>query len=81
MAEYHGDTFHCVTLHVRTIVQRSAVYRISSATSFLISCANCLWDAVGYFLGRSLPGLSPREMGLPGNSWVGEPWATFSRPE
>ena len=65
MAEYHGDTFECVTLmHVRTIVQRSVVYRISSATSFPISCANCLWDAVGYFLGRCFAGPSPREMAL-----------------
>lgn len=64
MAE-HGDTFHCVALMpVRTVVQRSALCRKSFAISFLISCANCLWDAVGYFLGRCFIGASSREMGV-----------------
>ena len=52
MAGYQADTFqHTLLIHIRPIVRRCAVTKKTWVTSFSISCANCLWDVVGYFLG------------------------------
>ena len=57
MAGYRLDTFqYTLLIHFRPIVRRCAVAKKTWVTSFSISCANCLWDAVGHFLGcRSKP--------------------------
>ena len=57
MAGYRLDTFqYALLIHIRPIVRRCAVAKKTWVTSFSISCANCLWDAVGHFLGcRSQP--------------------------
>ena len=52
MAGYQLDTFqYTLLIHIRPIVRRCAVTKKTWVTSFSISCANCLWDVVGYFLG------------------------------
>ena len=52
MAGYRLDTFqYTLLIHIRPIVSRCAVAKNMWVTSFSISCANCLWDAVGHFLG------------------------------
>lgn len=52
MAGYRHDTFqHTLLIHIRPIVRCCAVAKKIWVTSFSISCANCLWDAVGHFLG------------------------------
>ena len=52
MAGYQVDTFqYTLLIHIRPIVRRCAVAKKTWVTSFSISCANCLWDAVGHFLG------------------------------
>ena len=53
MAGSQADTFQYASLmHVRALVARKAVAQKTGVTSFLISCTQCLWDAVGHFLGR-----------------------------
>lgn len=52
MAGYLVDTFQYTRLiDIRQIAHRCAVADKTWATSFCISCAKCLWDAVGHFLG------------------------------
>lgn len=52
MAGYQVDTFqYTLLIHIRPIVRRCAVAQKTWVTSFSISCANCLWDVVGHFLG------------------------------
>jgi hypothetical protein len=57
MAGCRLDTFqYTLLIHIRPIVRCCAVAKKTWVTSFSISCANCLWDAVGHFLGcRSQP--------------------------
>ena len=82
MAGYHIDTFHCVTLMpVRTVLQRFAACTKYSAISFLISCANCLWDAVGYFLGGCSVGSGPSGMGVSGWARVNQACLALRRAE
>ena len=53
MAGSQADTFQYASLmHVRALAARKAVTQKTGVTSFLISCTQCLWDAVGHFLGR-----------------------------
>jgi len=52
MAGYQADTFQCAPLIlIKQIACRCEVTKKLGATSFCISCAKCLWDAVGHFLG------------------------------
>jgi len=52
MTECQLYTFNCVSLiYAEHSVRRSPVARNARVTFFLISCATCLWDAVGSFLG------------------------------
>lgn len=55
MGEYQFDTFQRTA---RRSIQKKALFygvaELSSATSFLISCIQCLWDSVRRFLGRCL---------------------------
>jgi hypothetical protein len=53
MAGYQADTFQCIPLiYDRQIVRCCAVSKKQWATYFFISCAKCLWDVVGRFLGH-----------------------------
>ena len=52
MAEYQAETPQCApAIYVQQIMRRRSVVLHLWATSFFISCAKCLWDAVGNFLG------------------------------
>jgi hypothetical protein len=62
MAGYQVDTFqYTLLIHIRPIVRRCAVAKKIEATSFFISCATCLWDVVGHFLGCRV---QPQEAGF-----------------
>jgi hypothetical protein len=53
MAEYQAETPQCtLAIYAQQIMQRRSVVVHLLATSFFISCAKCLWDAVGNFLGN-----------------------------
>ena len=53
MAEYQAETPQCApAIYAQQIMRRRSVVLHSWATSFFISCAKCLWDAVGNFLGK-----------------------------
>ena len=52
MADYQAETPQCaLAIYAQQIMRRRSVVLHSLATSFFISCAKCLWDAVGNFLG------------------------------
>lgn len=64
MNRYQVDTIQGVSLiYVLQTVLNCVVLRKICATPFLISCALCLWDAVGYFLGRLDLARTPRITG------------------
>ena len=53
MAVYQAETPQCaLVIYAQQIMRRRSVVLHSWATSFFISCAKCLWDAVGNFLGK-----------------------------
>lgn len=53
MSRYQADTFQCALLiNIQPLTIVSVVAGNLLATSFFISCVKCLWDSVGYFLGR-----------------------------
>ena len=53
MVEYQAETPQCApAIYAQQIMRRRSVVLHSLATSFFISCAKCLWDAVGNFLGK-----------------------------
>jgi|RhiMetStandDraft_4_1073278.scaffolds.fasta_scaffold80172_2 hypothetical protein len=54
-------------VHVSEVVRCYVITAKTTTASFFISCAKCLWDAVGHFLGPSikpLQGLSFWHFGL-----------------
>lgn len=64
MAGYRVDTFqYTLLIHIRQIAHRCAVAEKTWTTPFFISCAKCLWDAVGHFLGCRA---QPQEAGSAG---------------
>lgn len=73
MAEYQAETPQCApAIYAQQIMRRRSVVLHSWATSFFISCAKCLWDAVGNFLGKPARAQGARsaghcaDIGLPG---------------
>ena len=51
MTECQLNTFnHVILIYAEHSVRRSPVAEKTRVTFFLISCATCLWDAVGNFL-------------------------------
>ncbi|UVL01067.1 hypothetical protein [Pseudomonas sp. B21-048] len=55
MAEYQAETPQCaLAIYAQQIMRCRSVVLHLLATSFFISCAQCLWDAVGNFLGNLL---------------------------
>ena len=51
MAGCQAETFHCAPSVQISKLVCCLVAKKTATTSFLISCAKCLWDLVGYFLG------------------------------
>lgn len=61
MGRYQADTFRCSRLiNNPQLTAACAVAEQIWVTSFLISCAKRLWDAVGHFLGCRKPPEKPR---------------------
>jgi hypothetical protein len=53
MVGYQADVFQCVSLtRPQQLARYCLVAKQLLATSFFFSCAKCLWDAVGHFLGH-----------------------------
>jgi hypothetical protein len=81
MAGYRLDTFqYALLIHIRPIVRCCAVTKKTWVTSFSISCANCLWDVVGHFLGCRLQPLEAGSIGACGHlplDGAGEPSSYF----
>ena len=64
MAEYQAETPQCApAIYAQQIMRRRSVVLHSWATSFFISCAKCLWDAVGNFLGKPARAQGARSAG------------------
>lgn len=64
MAEYQAETPQCASaIYAQQIMRRRSVVLHSWATSFFISCAKCLWDAVGNFLGKRIEAQDARSAG------------------
>ena len=68
MAEYQAETPQCApAIYAQQIMRRRSVVLHSWATSFFISCAKCLWDAVGNFLGNRVGAQGAHSAGRCGN--------------
>ncbi|MHC8381462.1 hypothetical protein [Pseudomonas sp. LB3P14] len=78
MAGYQVDTFQYTLLNnIRQIVRRGVIANKTGATSFFISCAKCLWDAVGHFLGCRAQPLEARSAGPRGTLSLAGSRVTF----
>ena len=65
MSGCQPDTFKCTSLiDIRPTVSRCAAVKKTGAASLFISCATCLWDAVGHFLGFSVKSPDASDTGL-----------------
>lgn len=79
MAGYRLDTFlYTLLIPIRPIVRCCAVAKKTWVTSFSISCANCLWDAVGHFLGCHLQPLEADSAGARDHPPLAGAGETFS---